>query len=221
MYTISMIHPVPKKHQRITFRFDEPYHFSFGTALAWLTGKRHKGTDFGMPIGTSLRAPEDCKVIQINTNPVVSSYGNYVMVESTDGRRRWLLAHLAGIAYPRVGKTWQAGQVFCWSGDTGSSSGPHTHLEYHERRNGKWELGDPVVALAGSQRPILDRVNEAIREAGDDPNRPVGTLNLSKWLQNHVVKTGKFTNDEAGYKALLGFIKYRQQKKAYPFDHQK
>lgn len=66
---------------------------------------------------------------------------------------------------------------------------------------------------------VIDRVNEALRERGDDPTRSVGTLNLSRWWQKRVAfDPQKFTNDEAGYRALVGAIEWHQVNKKYPHD---
>lgn len=68
--------------------------------------------------------------------------------------------------------------------------------------------------------PTIERVNEALRACNDDPNRPVGTLTLSKWWQNRVKSDPKkFTNDEAGYQALVGAIQWHQANHKYPHDN--
>lgn len=68
-------------------------------------------------------------------------------------------------------------------------------------------------------KPVIERVNEALRECGDDPTRSVGTLTLSKWWQNRVARDpDKFTNDDAGYQALVGAIKWHQANHKYPHD---
>lgn len=77
-----------------------------------------------------------------------------------------------------------------------------------------------VDAIGLGVKPLLDRVNEALRACGDDPTRSVGTLNLSKWWQNSITaRPEKFTNDEAGYQALVGAIKWHQARKKYPHDN--
>lgn len=61
------------------------------------------------------------------------------------------------------------------------------------------------------------RVNQAIRECGDEPTRSVGTLTLSKWWQNRVLADPiKFSDNEAGYQALIDAIKWHQANHKYP-----
>ncbi len=65
----------------------------------------------------------------------------------------------------------------------------------------------------------LSRVNEALRALGEDPTRSVGTLNLSRWWQNRISRDPeKFTNDEAGYQAMINAIKWHQANSRYPHD---
>lgn len=71
-----------------------------------------------------------------------------------------------------------------------------------------------------SEKPTIQRVNEALRKQHDDPTRSVGTLTLSRWWQNRVNKSPrKFTDDEAGYQALIGAISWHQAKRRYPHDN--
>lgn len=69
------------------------------------------------------------------------------------------------------------------------------------------------------EKPTIERVNEALRQCGDDPTRSVGTLTLSKWWQNRVASDPeKFTDDARGYNALVNAIKWHQANKKYPHD---
>lgn len=90
-------------------------------------------------------------------------------------------------------------------------------LEHH---NYKLVIGWLRPKQQQSPTKLIDRVNEALRECGDDPARSVGTLNLSKWWQNRVASDPqKFTNDNAGYSALIGAIRWHQANKRYPHDN--
>lgn len=69
-------------------------------------------------------------------------------------------------------------------------------------------------------RTTRERVDEALLACGDDPNRSVGTLTLAKWWQNRVARNRhKFSNDETGYQALVGAIKWHRANHRYPHDN--
>ncbi len=65
--------------------------------------------------------------------------------------------------------------------------------------------------LSIDQGTFLSRVNEALKLCGDDPNRSVGTLTVSKWWQNRVVK-----GEIKDFADLVNKIKWHQQNHKYP-----
>lgn len=90
----------------------------------------HVALDFGVPIGTPVKATLDGKVVYAGWND--QGYGNLVIVEN--GPYRVYFAHLSKIPV-KVGEKVTAGTIIGYSGNTGNSTGPHLH--YEVRKNGQ------------------------------------------------------------------------------------
>lgn len=84
----------------------------------------HNGLDFGVVVGTPIKATMDGKVVYAGWNN--QGYGNLVIVENGDYRTYY--AHLSSIPVA-VGDAVQAGSTIGLSGNTGHSTGPHLHYE--------------------------------------------------------------------------------------------
>jgi murein DD-endopeptidase MepM/ murein hydrolase activator NlpD len=87
-------------------------------------GRLHAGVDFGVPIGTPVRAVADGVVLAEAHN--AGGYGTYVTVQHADGSLS-IYAHLSKVLMAQGPVT--AGQVLALSGNTGHSTGPHLHFE--------------------------------------------------------------------------------------------
>ncbi|MDT0265250.1 peptidoglycan DD-metalloendopeptidase family protein [Streptomyces sp. DSM 44915] len=82
----------------------------------------HTGIDFPVSYGTPVMAATDGEV-RTQWNP---SYGNMLILTAPDGTETWY-AHLDSTAYQ---SGWvQAGTVIAYSGNSGTSTGPHLHFE--------------------------------------------------------------------------------------------
>ena len=93
-----------------------------------ITGRvqAHKGTDFAVPTGTAVIAPGDGVVVKAVHHPLA---GNYIVIRH--GRQyttRFL--HLSKFLV-KQGDTVRRGQRIGLSGNTGRSTGPHLHYEFH------------------------------------------------------------------------------------------
>lgn len=84
----------------------------------------HNGLDFGVPVGTPIKATMDGKVVHAGWNN--QGYGNLVIVEN--GPYRTYYAHLSSIPVS-VGDAVTSGATIGLSGNTGNSTGPHLHYE--------------------------------------------------------------------------------------------
>jgi murein DD-endopeptidase MepM/ murein hydrolase activator NlpD len=84
----------------------------------------HNGLDFGVPVGTDIKATMSGKVIYAGWNN--QGYGNLVIVEN--GPYRTYFAHLSQVPV-QMGEVVSAGSVVGISGNTGNSTGPHLHYE--------------------------------------------------------------------------------------------
>ena len=86
----------------------------------------HHGTDFATPTGTKVYAIGDGVVARVGNHPAA---GKYVVIKH--GRKyttRFL--HLSKI-YVRKGQHLKMGQLIAKTGNTGRSTGPHLHYEFH------------------------------------------------------------------------------------------
>nr|DAW04330.1 MAG TPA: tail protein [Caudoviricetes sp.] len=111
-YGNGWIIPVSNGHVTATF----PYYPS---------GAPHSGIDFGVPIGTPVRASKPGKVIK--RRELTTSYGKYLFIDHGGGLIT-IYAHNSELLV-NEGDTVKAGQVIARSGNTGNSSGPHCHWE--------------------------------------------------------------------------------------------
>ena len=85
----------------------------------------HNGTDFGVPVGTPVVAPEDGVVFQAGP---AGDAG--IMVSINAGSAQHKLMHLSQIKV-KPGEKVKKGQVVGLSGNTGLSTGPHLHWSKH------------------------------------------------------------------------------------------
>lgn len=86
----------------------------------------HYGTDWAMPVGTSILAPADGRVVRVASHP---NAGRYVVIEHGQGYTTRYL-HLSR-SLVRPGEWVHRGQRIALSGNTGRSTGPHLHYELH------------------------------------------------------------------------------------------
>ena len=103
-----------------------------------LTRANHRGTDFGVPVGTEVRAAAAGTVLRSVTgcpargsmsSTCGGSFGNHVIVVH-DGGLATLYAHLSPDGtQARRGARVECGDVLGHSGNSGRSSGPHLHFE--------------------------------------------------------------------------------------------
>lgn len=87
----------------------------------------HAGIDFGAPVGSPVRAAADGK---IEIAGPVSGYGNHVRIAHSGFETSY--SHLSEIfAGISPGTDVKQGQIIAYSGNTGLSTGPHLHFEFH------------------------------------------------------------------------------------------
>ena len=85
----------------------------------------HKGTDFGVPVGTEIHSLSSGTVL--NTG-ATQGYGQWVRVQHDDGNIA-IYGHLSQSNFYNPGDRVNAGDVIALSGNTGVSTGPHLHLQ--------------------------------------------------------------------------------------------
>jgi murein DD-endopeptidase MepM/ murein hydrolase activator NlpD len=100
----------------------------FGSRLHPVLGytRAHKGVDFAVPVGTPVKA---AGAGTINFMGRASGYGNFVIINHSNGFAT-AYGHLSRFAAGmRRGARVRQGQVFAYSGNTGLTTGPHLHYE--------------------------------------------------------------------------------------------
>ena len=99
------------------------------------TWRAHKGTDFGAPTGTPVRATGDGTVDFAGRQ---GGYGNFILLKH-QGAYSTGYGHLSRFASGlRHGARVHQGQVIGYVGQTGWATGPHLHYEFrisHVQRN--------------------------------------------------------------------------------------
>jgi murein DD-endopeptidase len=114
----TLYHPV----QHIPFRITQ--HYGIRSTRYKLTG-RHIGTDYAIPVGTSIHAPYDGTVTLADTGDATGHYCLFrYSFQGETYEERW--CHLSKL--PMLG-SYKRGAVVAVSGNTGTSTGPHLHRE--------------------------------------------------------------------------------------------
>lgn len=90
----------------------------------------HLGVDYGLVVGTPVKAPFGGEVVRVQLN--AWDVGNMVIVKFPNlynGRTVWMrFMHLSKVSV-RVGQAVSAGDLLGLGGSTGLSTGPHLHLD--------------------------------------------------------------------------------------------
>lgn len=132
-----------------------------------ITGRvtAHKGTDFAVPTGTPVVAPGDGVVVKAVYHRLA---GNYIVIRH--GRQyttRFL--HLSKFLV-KQGETVRRGQRIGLSGNTGRSTGPHLHYEFHvnNRAVDAMQVKLPMAeGLSGqNKRTFLATIDKYQKELG-------------------------------------------------------
>lgn len=109
----------------------------------------HTGQDFAVPTGTKVVAVTDGTVIESGW---AGAFGKRIVIQHPDGSETWY-CHLSVIRMASGKVT--AGQIIALSGDTGNSTGPHLHFEYHPPGPADPMNGVPGASSAVNPVPFL------------------------------------------------------------------
>jgi murein DD-endopeptidase MepM/ murein hydrolase activator NlpD len=111
---------------------------------AW---RAHRGTDFGAPIGTPVRATADGSVAFAGQQ---TGYGNVVILRH-GATYSTLYGHLSRFAQGlHVGERVQQGDTIAYVGQTGWATGPHLHYEFRVAG----EPRDPMTVALPNATPL-------------------------------------------------------------------
>ncbi len=95
-------------------------------------GRMHYGTDFRASVGTPVKSMADGVVVGFGDTDLCcpgASFGKWIFIEYANGLSS-TYAHLSLINVTK-GQTVKRGQVVGYSGNTGSSTGPHLHVSLY------------------------------------------------------------------------------------------
>lgn len=110
-------------------------------------GGFHRGTDFRASVGTPVKSVADGVVLGTGDTDLAcpkASFGKWIFIEHSNGLSS-TYAHLSQIKVKKGDKVFR-GSIIGYSGNTGSSTGPHLHLSVYVSRDAK---GDPAVRVEG------------------------------------------------------------------------
>lgn len=104
-----------------------------GIKTQGLHGKNKTAVDIASSIGTPVYAAADGKVIVAKTSGWNGGYGNYIVIEHSNGMQT-LYAHLSSVEISAGSKVSQ-GDLIGKMGSSGNSTGSHLHFEILGTRN--------------------------------------------------------------------------------------
>jgi murein DD-endopeptidase MepM/ murein hydrolase activator NlpD len=110
---------------KVQLPVEGPVSSSFGRRTSVGNAHNHNGTDFAVPVGTKVVAPEPGVISSAGSG---KSEGNYVILDSNGVVHKFF--HLSKILVSENDQV-NAGDVLALSGNTGYSTGPHLHWETH------------------------------------------------------------------------------------------
>lgn len=131
--------------ESFAFAEDLPVTSPFGWRIHPITGeyKFHAGVDLGYDYGASVPTLFDGQVVQ--SGDFGDGYGNQVLIYHYDYDCYTRYGHLSAV-YVSAGEYVSAGQIIGLVGSTGTSTGPHLHLEYIIRAaDGGYEYANPLA----------------------------------------------------------------------------
>lgn len=108
--------------------------------------KPHNGVDVAMPVGTIVKAMADGIVTAVKTTS--GGYGKSVDIRHNDGSTA-RYAHLSNNNMVKEGQRVSAGQPVALSGNTGSSTGPHLHMEFRDPSGALKDFRSQIGKTAG------------------------------------------------------------------------
>lgn len=110
-------------------------------------GRMHQGTDFRASVGTPVKSVAEGVVLGTGDTDLAcpkASFGKWIFIEHSNGLSS-TYAHLSQVKVKKGDKV-SRGSVIGYSGNTGSSTGPHLHLSVYVSKDAK---GDRVVRVEG------------------------------------------------------------------------
>lgn len=136
----------------------------FGSRILRGVANFHKGVDLGVPVGTPVKSMADGTIAGFGNTDLQCpgvSYGKFILVKYNNGLAS-TYGHLSLIKVKK-GDSVQRGQIIGYSGNTGSSTGPHLHISVYPKDAVKIEtlprcagklITQPIAALSAYLNPL-------------------------------------------------------------------
>lgn len=128
--------------------------------VAVYNGSGHNGIDLGTPIGTSVKATANGKVLGTGNTDLTcpgASFGKWVFIQHDNGLST-LYGHLSVITAVE-GSSVSVGDVIGYSGNTGYSTGPHLHFTVYASQGVKVSSLQSKVKGCGVYRLPIASLN--------------------------------------------------------------
>jgi len=146
----------------------------------------HRGLDFAVPSGTSVRAPAVGTVEAVGFD---AKLGKYVVIDHGAGTKT-KFGHLSDTSAVRVGTQLAAGDAFARSGNTGNSTGAHLHYsvisggKYVDPAKGRFKVnaGDAALDSESDVNRESKRLADEAKRAADEARRAIEELERSLGL---------------------------------------
>lgn len=157
----------------------------FGWRLHPITGEQrfHSGTDLAAPIGTPVLA---AYAGQVALADFLGGYGLTVLLEHNKSTQQTLYAHLSEI-FVKPGEWVSQGSVIGRVGNTGMSTGPHLHFEFHQQTPEGWVAQDAGEQLEYALAQLMKTMGVARLPAAPAPTETL-QLDLSTTLDVNLQK---------------------------------
>ena len=131
-----------------------------------VTGKKstfHNGADFSMVTGTKLLVPDTFNGAKVRRTLTDKYGGKYIQLQRSDGKGCYYL-HVSSFK-KKVGDTVKTGDVIALSGNTGQSTGAHTHFGVQKKATVWTSHEDPMQYItlpryeSGNKLEQLENMN--------------------------------------------------------------
>jgi len=139
----------------------------------------HRGVDIAVPVGTPVHAIRKGRVVFAG---VKNGYGFTVIVEHDNGDRT-LYGHNS-LVRVQPGELVESGTVVAFSGNTGSSTGPHVHFE-------RLPSSRPVLEPVVTEEPNIPQLVDNDNQRDQFEQRMEESVNSILRTINHVSTTGQ------------------------------
>lgn len=194
-----MIYPFPIRY-RVTS--------SYTAHLQRNPPSKMPGTDYATPIGTPIYAIEDGWLQIEPANTMLGAVA--ISLTSVGGARKWVLVHLSRVV--GAARNVKQGELIGYTGNTGRTTGAHTHISLRKPWNGQWFDCESDLASyplkTSLQNPIESTVtSQAIQDAQNKQRELQAALEQQK--QAYDLKLAEIERQKAEIDQLEAIVSFK------------